>query len=497
MAAEPPAQPSFTPRRRWAVGFDMVLRTVVVLAVVVMTNYLAGRFFRREYLSAQTRTELSPRTINFVGALTNDVKITLYYNRDDDLFSTISALVREYQAVNPRIKVETVDYLRDAAEAQRVKLAYKLPEMTKDEEKNFIIFDGGNGYKVINGNRLAEYKIEVDKEKRSWDKRPTAFLGEMLINSGLLAVSSTKTLKAYVLEGHGEHSLDSGDEVAGYRDFWSVLAQNKITTETLSLTGTNTVPADCDLLIVAGPRAPISNEELEKIDQYLNDGGRLFALFNAASTEHISGLERVLSRWNVIVSLNSVQDPEHSIHSLRSAPGADIVIGAFSEHPAVKPLLGYNLDLILPRPIQPVRSADDKAGAPKVSILFATEATATVVNNPRIAPTNYPLAVAVERPPLAGVVSGRGTTRMIVVGDSFFLANGPIKLLANRDFAEYAVNWLVERNQFTEGVGPRPMKDYRIALTVSQMNTVEWLLLGALPGGILLLGGLVWLRRLK
>lgn len=59
------------------------------------------------------------------------------------------------------------------------------------------------------------------------------------------------------------------------------------------------------------------------------------------------------------------------------------------------------------------------------------------------------------------------------------------------------MNWLVERGQFTAGVGPRPIKDYRIALTVAQMNQIEWLLLGALPGGILLVGGLVWLRRLK
>lgn len=496
MDAQPPAPPSFTPRRRWVVGFDMVARTLLVLAVLVMVNYLAGRFFHRAFLSSQTRTDLSPRTKNLVGSLTNDIKITLYYNRDDDLFSTLSALLREYQALNPRLRVETVDYLRDAVEAQRVKLAYKLPEMQQDEEKNFIIFDAGNGYKAVNGNLLADYQVEVDKERRRWDKRPVAFKGEMLVNSGLLAVSSARTLKAYTLVGHGEHDFQSGDEVNGYRDFWSVLAQNKITVEPLSLTGTN-VPADCDLLIVAGPRSAIPTEDLEQIDQYLNEGGRLLALVGAASLEHPSGLERILSRWHVLVSLNCVQDVAHSINSLRSAPGADVVVGAFSEHPAVKPLLGYNLDLILPRPVAPVRTPDDQADTTKVGILFATEATATVVNNPRIAPTNYPLAVAVERPPLAGVAARRGTTRMIVVGDSFFLANGPIKLLANRDFAEYAVNWLVERSQLTAGVGPRPIKDYRIALTVAQMNTIQWLLLGALPGGILLVGGLVWLRRLK
>lgn len=280
MESTPPSPPSFTPRRRWVVGCDMAARTVLVLAVLVMINYLAGRFFHREFLSSQTRTDLSPRTRNLVHSLTNDIKITLYYNRDDDLFSTVSALLREYQALNPHLRVETVDYLRDAVEAQRVKLAYKLPETQQDEDKNFIIFDAGNGFKAINGNLLADYQVEVDKERRRWDKRPVAFKGEMLVNSGLLAVSSARTLKAYTLVGHGEHDFQSGDEVNGYRDFWSVLAQSKIAVEPLALTGTN-IPADCDLLIVAGPRSAIPNEDLEKIDQHLNEGGRLFALLGA------------------------------------------------------------------------------------------------------------------------------------------------------------------------------------------------------------------------
>jgi hypothetical protein len=135
MAAESSSPPSFTPRRKWTVGFDVVVRTVVVLAVVVMTNYLAGKLFHREYLSAHTQTELASRTVSLVESLTNEVKVTVYYDREDELFSTVTALLREYGALNPRIRIEIVDYLRDAAAAQRVKLAYKLPEATKNEEK--------------------------------------------------------------------------------------------------------------------------------------------------------------------------------------------------------------------------------------------------------------------------------------------------------------------------------------------------------------------------
>ena len=37
--------------------------------------------------------------------------------------------------------------------------------------------------------------------------------------------------------------------------------------------------------------------------------------------------------------------------------------------------------------------------------------------------------------------------------------------------------------------------EYKVTMTHAQMTSIRWIFLGAMPGGILLLGGLVWLRR--
>ncbi|HNQ72068.1 MAG TPA: GldG family protein [Verrucomicrobiota bacterium] len=500
MAAAPHPQPSFTPRRRWSVGLNLALRTLFVVMVLTLLNQLAGVFFHRQYLSRATRVELSERTRHVIASVTNDVHITIYYDREDEFYPTVAALLREYQALNPRLHVETVDYVRDAGRALEIKREFDLPESSKDDEKNFVIFKSGPESRFVPGSFLTDTTIGRDRETGELVRRATAFKGETAFTAMLLWVSHPKPLKAYVLQGHGEHNIDGSDEITGYLGFKSLLQQNAIRVEPLSLTGTNAIPADCALLVIPGPRSPIPDLELKKIGQYLDDGGRLFALFNSFTTEADSGLEALLAKqWHVVVTDSVVIDPAHAINSLKMAPGRDVTIAAFSEHPVVRGLLNYQLNLLAPRALgekrEPRRAAPDPVS---VQTLFATEPTARLVNNPRIPPQSFVLAVAVEQQLAPGIIAPRGRTRMVIVGDSFFLANEHLnKFPANRDFAYYAVNWLLDRPQFTEGIGPKPFTEFRVVLTEQQMVKLRWLLLGALPGGILLFGALVWWRRRK
>ena len=96
-----------------------------------------------------------------------------------------------------------------------------------------------------------------------------------------------------------------------------------------------------------------------------------------------------------------------------------------------------------------------------------------------------------------GAANAAGNMRMVVIGDSMFLNNKYIEAEANRDFAGYAVNWLLDRPPLLQGIGPRPVVQYRVMMTKPQLRNVRWLLIGALPATALALGGLVWLRRRK
>jgi hypothetical protein len=233
------------------------------------------------------------------------------------------------------------------------------------------------------------------------------------------------------------------------------------------------------------------NPELQKIEQYLSQGGRLFVLLDYSSIRHPTGLEDILRHWGVNVGNDVVQDPGQTLS------GSDVEVYSFSQHPAVNPLTGSGLEMILPRPVSHINWQNPPADAPKVDELAFSGSDSLLLNQHGLPPRSYPLMAAVEQNEVKGLATTHGGCRIVAVGDSIFLSNRVIDALANRDFAGYAANWLLDRPTLLKGIGPRPVVEFRLVMTRQQQRQVHWLLLGALPGGVLMLGGLVWLRRRK
>ncbi len=487
-------KPSFTPYRRWGIGFHVVFLTLVVFSVVVMFNYLSRDFFLRFHLSSLGHIRLAPRTVSFLHSLTNKVDITLYYDREDPMYGMVADLLNEYQLENRNLRVTTVDYLRDAGAALQLKEKYRF--LAAPNAKNFIIFDCGGKVKYADGNSLTKYSIEQvpNEQDREFRKRPVAFEGERNFTAALMAVTSPQPFKAYFLEGDGEHSIDSNDERFGYLKFASLLAENYILPQKLALSGTNPVPADCNLLVIAGPTDRIPDAALEKIEQYLGQGGgRLFVLFNVGSVEKPTGLEPLLAKWGVSVGTNVIKDPENTTQ----ANLMDMKVSSFGKHPVVNALQELPLHMIWPRCITNLPARSKAADAPVVDLLAFSGPKSFADRNPALGQRPFSLIAAVEKGAIKDVVTERGTTRMIIVGDSIFLANHYIDSAANRDFATYAVNWLLDRPQLLKDIGARRIADYTLSMTKTQLQRAEWLLLGGMPGLVLVVGSLVWLRRRK
>jgi hypothetical protein len=489
-------QPTFSRARRWAIMLNNLLTVGAALALVVMVNYLAGGYFKRSYWSRDASFELSNRTRNVLGSLTNDVSITVFFQPSGDnqeIYLLTTALLAEYQQANPRhLRVKTLDYTRSVGEAKELLSKYSLTGLS---EKDFVLFESNGHHKAVFARELAEYDFRDWLARQSKYIRRSAFKGEMIFTSDIYDVSNPQPLKTYFLSGHGENNpgdpkgQDTKLSSSGYSKLATML-KNEIDSDwdRLSLEGTNGIPADCQLLIVAGAKGKFLPEEQAKISAYLKQGGRLLALLGSEC-----GLEPVLTNWGVSLGDTRVleQDKKYSVEG-----GQAFFTCTLFTNPIVNPLASEQLGIlmVLPRPVWIDRQSKIP-GAPEANMLAATSPEA-IDQNKRVGV--FPLLAAVEQGVIQGVTSSHGGgTRMVVAGDSDFLDDQVLdSWVGNYYFALSALNWLLERPQVVlNGLGPQPIREYKLYMTNGQQQTVRWLFLAVLPGAVLALGGLVWLRR--
>ena len=96
---------SFSPYRKWSIGLNVCLVILLVLAVVVMANYLSRNHFLRLNLSTRSKIQLYPRTLNVLKSLTNHVRVTVFYDKKEPLYTTVVSLLnhRKYLYAVPAI----------------------------------------------------------------------------------------------------------------------------------------------------------------------------------------------------------------------------------------------------------------------------------------------------------------------------------------------------------------------------------------------------------
>jgi ABC-type uncharacterized transport system involved in gliding motility auxiliary subunit len=123
-------QQSFSPYRKTFTFFNMVCSTMLALVVLIAINYLGARHPIRQKWLENDRFELSPLTLGILNSLTNEIQVTVYFNKENStaLHSSIDGLLAEYDFHSKNIRVKHVDFLRDRKAAQEVAQDFKLTD---------------------------------------------------------------------------------------------------------------------------------------------------------------------------------------------------------------------------------------------------------------------------------------------------------------------------------------------------------------------------------
>ena len=473
-------------KERIAVASSATAGIVLAVALAGMVNWLGFRHYVRGDWTSSKIYSLSDKTKNVLKEIKDNVRVVVLMTPSTPLFTETKELLSRYEAVSPRLKVEFIDPDRDPLRTKQLAQEFGV------SAANTVVFAAGDRKKYVTSDQLADY--DYSGMQMGQPPKLKGFKGEEQFTSAILGVVSPKVPKIFFVTGHGEHDPDGTGE-DGMSQLRELLKRDNLEVSKATLLS-GSVPADCDLLVIAGPKAPLTDVEKGTLSGYLEKGGRALVLLDPvlAKQQRASGLEEFVKAYGVQVNDDLVIDPA------RKLPFFDlsaVYVSDFRSHAAVNGLQGLAVLLPVARSVTTVSAP----GATSTILLTTSDkgwgetnldrlvGTGQAEKDAKDTPGPVPLGVAAqsERDPDKG-------WRLIVFGNSAFAANAQIANAGNVNLALNAINWLAKQEQAL-GIAARSPEQVQLFLSASQMRTIFLISLAGLPAFAIALGVAVWWRR--
>ncbi|MEQ1503730.1 MAG: Gldg family protein [Myxococcota bacterium] len=312
----------------------------------------------------------------------------------------------------------------------------KLAEELKVRENGQIVLKQGDSNE--------KFKIDTDLDKAKRDLKKL----DSLVQKNLIKLTrGARTV--YFLVGHGEANWRDNDNPFRKIQIFKkdvLEAQNfKVKTFGVADGSTSDVPDDADLVVVAAPTEPLLAEETQTLIKYFDGGGALMILLDPAGDP----LTELLTHVGVEAGTAPLANAEaHARFSGGPADNVLIATNKYGSHPSVKTLSRNSqvAHMVLPNAVFVQKKGDAPADL-KVTTLVRSMPNTWSDDNRNFAADEgeskkvYELAVAVSKD--IGEGDAKKEARAIVVGNTGFLADGPIVALqANAVFGLDGVRWL-------------------------------------------------------
>ena len=436
---------------------------LIILAVLVVANFLANRYNKTYDATSNKRYSLSDQTKKIAQGLKQD--ITIQYFDKPTGYQAGKDLLDRYTLLSPKIHVQYVD-------------VYKNPQLVRADN----ITREGEAL-VTNGLKKEEAKT-FDEEGLTGAIIRTLKGGERTV---------------CVVTGSGEHRLeDSTPE--GLSEFQNAVQKDNYKVKSINLLEKAEVPADCTTLVISGPSGDYVQPAVDAIKKYVEGGGRALIMLDPplkVGRREIGdndALLNLLSSWGVTADKDLILD-ENIIGQLYGLGPEVPVISTYESHPIVSELANSQTAF----PVS--RSLDTKNGdKTTVTKLFSTSKNsfATTTLNAaeiRIDPNkdkHGPFTLAAAGTYSTGKENNQG--RFVVVGNSRWAANNFLRFNGNKNLLLNMLNWLSSDEDLIS-IRPKEPEDRRINLTRAQFLMLRTVSQFMLPLIVIIGGVMVWWKR--
>lgn len=444
--------------------------TILLFSIVGLLAWLSLQNSVQYDWSANQRNSVSQQSIDVLRTMAGDITVSVYVQDNEMTREAITEILQRYQREKNDFTFKLINPDLDIAQAQ------------DDGIKQF-------GQIVIRYNNKKEI---------------ISSLSERTISSALLRLSRNETRNIVFLTGHDERNPSEGNN-HGYSKLNKQLQSDGFKIKQIHLLK-NQIPADTSTLIIAGVANTLLAGEVKTIQEYITNGGNLLWL---ADPGELYGLDALADNFGL-----------HFNHGIVVDNNIDLRKTLQIEHPAIIPVLEYyehkitqgiKYNTLFPTSrginVKPPIYED----SPWIStVLFSsfeqswTETNwtksnglgTTIVFNSNDGDIAGPitLAIALEKERSVDDNTANASQRIVVVGDSDFLANSYIGAGANMALGLNMLNWLSGDNALLS-IPPNGAPDTRLLLNDFEMALIGMGFLIAIPLFLLITGLAIWLKR--
>jgi ABC-type uncharacterized transport system involved in gliding motility auxiliary subunit len=448
---------AFSARRSTRMGANSLLMAVLFAGILVIVNFLAARHSQQWDFSETQRFTLSPQTLRVLRGLPREVKVTVFSQERSAAFAAYRDLLDSYRSHSDKLRIEYVDPERKPG------LARQLGVTRTDTA---VVESGGQTNRVTTAS-------------------------EAELTGAIIRVSKDEKKRIVFLEGHGERAPADQDK-GGLSLMKAALEKQGYDIGTLTLLQESAVPADTAVLVLAGPRRPVTKDEQDRIGRYVAGGGRLLAMVDPGSQADLDGL---LAPWGVKTGKGVLVDFQDKL----AQGGINfLLIRRFTEHEITQDLTSVVLfpdsrHLVL----------DDAAGGAWAAVPLAqTSPQSRAVMNAQggafkiddKADVKGPLPLAVASTPRQQAAEGTHQPAVVVVGNSSFASNAYLNFPGNTDFLLHAIGWLAEERNLIS-ITPKEPALRPFVPNPAQERTLFYVQVLLLPALTFFWGIATWRRR--
>ena len=441
---------------------NSLIMTLAFVGIVFVANYIVYQNPKSWDLTEDKSHTLAPETLQALSTLKENVSATAFFTVNLDS-TNADQILRDFKANSGgKFDYNFVDPDRDPVSARAAGIT-------------------GDGKIMLT---MGDHK-EI-----------ASSVSEAELTKALIRLINPDARVVYFLEGHGEASIDPGNELS-FSVAASTLQSKNYTVNKLNLLVTNTIPEDALSIIIAGPQKPLSSAEVSLLKKYVDAGGSLFVMENPLLLTEFGDSPDPLADylekdWGIILHNDIIVD-------LSTQQPLNAVSAAYSSTHPITQNLSANYSVILPQ-ARSIGMADTAVTNVQLTPLILTAdnswgETALGANGA----AEYTDG-ADFKGPLNMAVAGENTTtkgRVVIFGNSLFAIDQNFDAYGNGNIFINSLDWAAEQENLLNITPREPITRSFIAPSPVALVIILIGSIIVLPGLIVFAGVSAWLARRK